>query len=868
MTNFSWKLKEEMKKTIYAENFVILEKPNEGQLVTFLKQQKGIEFNENHYQYKHFKNENTLMQNYYDKAYDEGTELFKVKVALPKHKWGRVAPKGYTSLAVMHRPTRHTLCDGIYLDIDIVNSSQKIFLEICLLHEYNNIIRLQEYCDNRKLIFKKMMEIFNTSEQICKQFFITASFGGSVETWKKKYKLNGNWDWLEEYQTQLYQIMDIVWLHNQHIIDDILKVEPDKYKKYKTEKDIVSAKKRTCMAIFYQTVERNIQETMINFLVEKKEFDLHYIIPCQDGFMILKELWYEEILNDCENVVLNKFGFNLQLKQKEFDEKFELIPSPIRDWKELLDCKGIADEIKRKYGKYIKHEKKNLYVFFSEIRNEKKECVNGKWYIDEEASKRLNRIITEWIYNDLKKEIVSEVLQKKKQTKFLEKVRMSCVDSTGRIEKHTISIVDNPTIPFDSNPFLLGFNNGVYDLLEYKFVSNEPEFYITMTCCYDFEELDDSEETEILKEDFCKFLESIMPDNSHSILLLKILASGLDGLLYQKFFMLNGGGGNGKGTIIDLLMLVLGEYATKPTASLLSDIQKANGASEDLYNLKGKRFLAFEECNEFINSSNLRRLTGGGKMTARKLFKSVEEFTLNSTICALLNGYLDIDISDNERPAFSRRLVDLFFTRNFTSNKNKIGTKEQRKGYEVLFMEESPKYQTDEWRNQMKLIFLDMLIGVHKEYSNKINKTGIDFSDIPEDVVRNTEKFMDDKNIFSKLLTKYIRPYKRNEDENMKLKSVWDKIKFNEDYKKAINKSDKNKEQYSYNALRTFLKNKYGQECIDKDTNGVLILKGFHLLNDEEEDSEDDDGDINKKEKKVDDDDSDESTDGDNNSEN
>ena len=165
-----------------------------------------------------------------------------------------------------------------------------------------------------------------------------------------------------------------------------------------------------------------------------------------------------------------------------------------------------------------------------------------------------------------------------------------------------------------------------------------------------------------------------------------------------------------------------------------------------------------------------------------------------------------------------------------------------------------------------------MLIGVHKEYSNKINKTGIDFSDLPEDVVRNTEKFMDDKNIFSKLLTKYIRRNTNKNKDDLKLKSVWDKIKYDEEYKSST-KTKKQKDQYNYNALQTFLKNKYGQECIEKDkSSGVLILKDFHLLNDGEENNEDGDGDTTKTELIVDDDDddddSDESTDGDNNSEN
>ena len=59
-------------------------------------------------------------------------------------------------------------------------------------------------------------------------------------------------------------------------------------------------------------MERAIQETMILYLTKEKYFKLEDIVPCQDGFMILKELFYENILEECERAILNRYNFNIK----------------------------------------------------------------------------------------------------------------------------------------------------------------------------------------------------------------------------------------------------------------------------------------------------------------------------------------------------------------------------------------------------------------------------------------------------------------------------------------------------------------------------------------------------------------------------
>ena len=82
-------------------------------------------------------------------------------------------------------------------------------------------------------------------------------------------------------------------------------------------------KKKTCMSHFCNTIERFILESCIEHLI-KKGFNILDIVPCQDGFMILQELWFDDILKELESAVFDKIGFQVELAVKEFDEACEI----------------------------------------------------------------------------------------------------------------------------------------------------------------------------------------------------------------------------------------------------------------------------------------------------------------------------------------------------------------------------------------------------------------------------------------------------------------------------------------------------------------------------------------------------------------
>ena len=156
------------------------------------------------------------------------------------------------------------------------------------------------------------------------------TYGGEYRRWLGEIELKQN-RFIEElpeilsYEAEMEHIRNIVFEKNSHIITDVEKADPSYFKnpKYKTPDDVLRKKKKTCMSHFCNTIERFIQESCIEHLI-KKGFNILDIVPCQDGFMILQELWFDDILKELESAVFDKIGFQVELAVKEFDEACEI----------------------------------------------------------------------------------------------------------------------------------------------------------------------------------------------------------------------------------------------------------------------------------------------------------------------------------------------------------------------------------------------------------------------------------------------------------------------------------------------------------------------------------------------------------------
>ena len=158
----------------------------------------------------------------------------------------------------------------------------------------------------------------------------------------------------------------------------------------------------------------------------------------------------------------------------------------------------------------------------------------------------------------------------------------------------------------------------------------KPEDYITITTGYDYR---DPTEDEI--EFVNNLIIQIMPKEDERETFLDILASGIDGRCSEKFIVYNGGGGNGKGVIDDLMLKMSGNYGMLGNNNLLFENSKM-GSNPEKANMHKKRYIVFREpsANKKFENSVVKELTGGGNFSARGHFETDTQKELNNTtIC-------------------------------------------------------------------------------------------------------------------------------------------------------------------------------------------------------------------------------------------
>jgi len=190
----------------------------------------------------------------------------------------------------------------------------------------------------------------------------------------------------------------------------------------------------------------------------------------------------------------------------------------------------------------------------------------------------------------------------------------------------------------DSNPYLLGFKNGVYDFQSMNFRPSTENDYVTFSTNYEY--IDYDENNENVKEIYA-FLSKIITNTKVREYLLKVLGSSLVGIPDEKFYIWTGlSGANGKSTLVNFLEQTLGDYITSVDVSLLTNKRgNSSNASPDVVRLRGKRIFTFQEPehDDKLRTGILKQYTGGDTIIARELFKPPITFKLQGTMIMCCN---------------------------------------------------------------------------------------------------------------------------------------------------------------------------------------------------------------------------------------
>lgn len=215
----------------------------------------------------------------------------------------------------------------------------------------------------------------------------------------------------------------------------------------------------------------------------------------------------------------------------------------------------------------------------------------------------------------------------------------------------------------DKNPYLIGFENGVYDLETMEFREGKPDDNITMSCGYDFLK----ERTENY-DGLNKFIKDVLPDKDDRKYFLIFMSSCLMGKNTSELFTIATGvsGRNGKSKMIELMTQTLGDYAGNVSSKLFTRPRPdASSPDPGLLSLIKKRFVTASEPEKTdkFNCGFIKLITGNDSIELRNLYSNdMKIFKGNFKIVMVCNQIPDIDNMD---VAFSKRLRCINFPTEF-----------------------------------------------------------------------------------------------------------------------------------------------------------------------------------------------------------
>ncbi|MBR3747530.1 MAG: toprim domain-containing protein [Selenomonadaceae bacterium] len=218
----------------------------------------------------------------------------------------------------------------------------------------------------------------------------------------------------------------------------------------------------------------------------------------------------------------------------------------------------------------------------------------------------------------------------------------------------------------DKYPNLLVARNGVIDLETGKLMDAAPELLLTQQCAAAYN-------PKCTDTTFADFLKSVMPDESTREAVKSFFGYGLTAdVSAEKFLLIYGKGGNGKGVLLLTLRTLLGDFSCElPVDTILEDKVRTGvigRATPEISVLANKRVGIVDELPRGgrMDIAKLNRLTGGDMIPVRKLYGEFGEIAPKHKL--IMTGNYRPLIDDTRDAALLRRLIAVKFEQDFTKN--------------------------------------------------------------------------------------------------------------------------------------------------------------------------------------------------------
>jgi putative DNA primase/helicase len=213
---------------------------------------------------------------------------------------------------------------------------------------------------------------------------------------------------------------------------------------------------------------------------------------------------------------------------------------------------------------------------------------------------------------------------------------------------------------WDRDPRRVGAPNGVIDLRSGSIQSGQRHDQMTMSVAVDFD-------PQARCPRFERFLNEVFNADEQLIgFVHRAIGYSLTGDTTEQCLFLNyGTGANGKTTLLQTLMSVLGDYALNTPFSTIERLRSA--IPNDLAALVNRRFVVASETNDGaqLNEARVKALTGGDRISARFLHCEWFEFTPTAKFWLAVNHR---PIVRDDSYGFWRRIRLIPWTQTFSLN--------------------------------------------------------------------------------------------------------------------------------------------------------------------------------------------------------
>jgi phage/plasmid-associated DNA primase len=688
-------------------------------------------------------------------AYLQNYENGKVKVIYKKKEgnpYGRSNPIKSLGLYSIRREIRHTLAKNKMIDVDIANAHPQIFYQIM---KHNKKLKkksmLENYVLNRKKWIDGTMEIYSVSKDCAKVLFIIILYGGGFKRWVETYSKpdeNGkfeldikkvNPDYVKDNKIVEYEEVNELIKEIKDLSQIIIDNNPDLVEIIKEQKDNENKDyyiNSSTQSFFLQEIEVRILEVMYKYCLSKKYIVNNVCSLCADGLMLEAKYTPLTIADELHNIVLSSTGLNLQYEIKEMNKdylnildnslEFDLFTPSFTTgliasyFRILYQNKfiNIDDKLYIYNGmRWIESDKKHSLLhnfidtklvsnldkyispYFINNANLRSKLVNEKSVLEnvEEEQLEQNKLLIKKLEEDIKQCDADRLLY----NQFLSNVNFNLRTFNKRKDyvADIINKLKKDDIKFDDDPYILAFNNKVFDLHSCKTIDTTYDMYIKNTTGYDW---NDYYETSKIKE-LNKLIDTIFPNKTTKDYYMTVLSTGMYGEQVENLFVATGKGGNGKSLINSLMCEALGNYAYKlPSSVLLNDIKE--GGNPQIANMDKKRFILTQEPDgkKKINTSTVKEITGDKKLNARLLNSNKCKIDLCLTLIMECNKLPNLDEVND---AMQRRIRGIPFVSRFVDEETYNSLEDKTNTYIGNIFYKSDEFQKDYKQGLVMLLF-------------------------------------------------------------------------------------------------------------------------------------------------------------------